>query len=155
MSEPNIELRPRGGVGVYIVNSNNEVLLTLRSSAHATGTWCPPGGHIEYGESFLQTAARETKEEVNMDINSIEVAGVTGDVYPSELKHYVTVHVKAGQYSGEAKIMEPHKCAEIKWFSLDSLPDKLFPATKSFLDSNPLCLCGSGKKYRECHGKNL
>lgn len=37
MSESNKDLRPKVGVGVYIVNDNNEVLLSLRSSAHATG----------------------------------------------------------------------------------------------------------------------
>lgn len=153
MSEPNIELRPRGGVGVYIINSDNEVLLTLRNASHASGSWCPPGGHIEYGESFLQTAARETKEEVDMDIDGIEVMGVTGDVYPLEKKHYITIHLKALKYSGAPKIMEPDKCASLKWFPLDALPDNLFPAVKNFLDTNPPCLCGSGKKYRDCHGK--
>lgn len=29
----------------------------------------PPGGHMEYGEKFFETGARETKEETNLDVS--------------------------------------------------------------------------------------
>lgn len=153
MSESNKDLRPKVGVGVYIVNDNNEVLLSLRSSAHATGFWCAPGGHMEYGETFLEAGARETKEEVDIDVSEVEVVGVISNVYPEENKHYVTVHMRAKKYSGEAKLMEPDKFADMKWFSLSALPENIFPATKTFLEENPLCLCGSGNKYNDCCGR--
>ena len=87
MSENNKENRPLVGVGVYIINDQKEILMSLRSSVHAAGYWCPPGGHIEYGESFLEVGARETKEEVDLDVSEIEVIGVTSNVYPEEHKH--------------------------------------------------------------------
>lgn len=153
MSEVNKELRPRGGVGVYIINEQKEILLLLRAATHAPGYWCPPGGHIEYGESFSQSAAKEAKEEADIDILDVEVMGATSDVYPDEMKHYITVHLKALGFRGEAKLMEPHKFSEIKWWPLDALPDNLFPAVKNFLAGNPACLCGSGKRYLECCAK--
>ena len=152
MSEPDKELRPRGGVGVYIINDKKEILLGLRNSVHASGFWCPPGGHIEYGETFFEAAAKETKEEVDINIYETEIIGVTGDVYPLEKKHYITIHQKALKYDGEAKIMEPDKFSDLKWFPLNSLPENIFPAVKSFLDSNPTCLCDSGKKFKDCCG---
>lgn len=153
MSETDQDLRPKVGVGVYIINSNNEILLSLRKSAHANGFWCAPGGHMEYGETFLEAGARETKEEVDIDVSEVEVVGVISTVYPEEKKHYVTVHMKAKNYSGNAKLMEPDKFAEMKWFPLTALPENIFPATKSFLEENPLCLCGSGNRYNDCCGK--
>ncbi|MFA6513772.1 MAG: NUDIX domain-containing protein [Patescibacteria group bacterium] len=153
MTETNKDLRPKVGVGVYLVNDNNELLLSFRSSAHAAGFWCAPGGHMEYGETFLEAGARETKEEVGIDVSGVDIVGVISNVYPEENKHYVTIHMKAKKYSGEAKLMEPDKFSDMKWFPLASLPENIFPATKSFLSENPLCLCGSGKKFRECHGK--
>jgi len=152
MSETNKDLRPKVGVGVYIINDNNEVLLSLRSSAHATGFWCAPGGHMEYGETFLEAGARETKEEVDIDVSEVDVVGVISNVYPEENKHYVTVHMRAKKYSGEAKLMESDKFADMKWFPLTALPENIFPATKTFLSENPLCLCGSGKKFNDCCG---
>lgn len=153
ITEPNKDLRPKVGVGVYIVNDNNEVLLSLRSSAHATGFWCAPGGHMEYGETFLEAGARETKEEVDIDVSEIEIVGVISNVYPEENKHYVTVHMRAKKYSGEAKRMEPDKFSDMKWFPLSALPENIFPATKTFLEENPLCLCGSSNKYNDCCGR--
>lgn len=153
MIEVNKDLRPKVGVGVYIINSNNEVLLSLRSSVHASGFWCAPGGHMEYGETFLEAVAREAKEEVDIDILEVEVLGVANNVYPDENKHYVTVHMRAKKYSGEPKLMEPDKFSDMKWFPLTQLPENIFPATKSFLADNPLCLCGSGNKYNDCCGK--
>ena len=56
-----IEKSVKVGVGLYILNSNHQLLLGLRKSIHGNGTWCPPGGHLEYGESFEQAAVREAK----------------------------------------------------------------------------------------------
>jgi hypothetical protein len=33
--------------------------------------------------------------------------------------------------TGELKIMEPSKCEELRYFSLDSLPNNLFPPTQT------------------------
>jgi 8-oxo-dGTP diphosphatase len=148
----NKELRPKGAIGIYIVEGD-KILLYLRNSAHAGGTWCPPGGHIEYGETFLEAARRETKEEAGIDVEDIEVMGVTSDVYDNEKRHYITVHTKPIKYKGTPSLMEPDKFDDMKWFDLSELPENLFPGNKHFLSLNPNCLCGSGKKYNDCHGK--
>lgn len=59
--------RPGVGVGV-LVTREGKVLIQRRTNAHGEGTWSLPGGHMEFGESPEQTAAREAKEEVNVDI---------------------------------------------------------------------------------------
>lgn len=146
------ELRPKVGVGVYILNSNSQVLLIKRKGSHGEGTWCPPGGHLEFGESWLDCAKRETKEESDLNITGAEFWGVTNDVFKEENKHYITLALRAPGYSGEPKIMEPEKCTEIGWFDLNNLPKPLFLTFINFLDSNPLCLCGSNKRFKDCHG---
>lgn len=146
-------LRPLGAVGVYILNDKNQLLLMLRTSSHCNGTWSPPGGKIEYGEDFFDSASRETFEECGIEVGKAEVMGVTSDVYPREKRHYISVHLKAVKYRGQAKLREPEKFADLKWFNLDDLPKKLFPANRHFFDQNPFCLCGSGKKFKQCHGK--
>lgn len=87
---------------------------------------------MEYGETFLEAGARETKEEVDLNVSEVEVVGVISNVYPEENKHYVTVHMRAKKYSGEAKRMEPDKFSDMKWFPLSALPANIFPATKTF-----------------------
>ena len=50
--------------GAIIFNDKNEVLLIKQNS----GNWCFPKGHMEKGETEVQTAIREIKEETNVDI---------------------------------------------------------------------------------------
>lgn len=124
------------GVGVYIFNEKHQLLLGLRKSAHANGTWCAPGGHMEYGESNEQAAIRETKEETGLDINPKDVVlkGTTNDFFKESGKHYITLHLLCKNYSGTPKIMEPDKCAEWRWFDLNHLPENLMLSNKNFLE---------------------
>jgi len=123
------------GVGIYIFNDKHQLLLGLRKSNHANGTWCAPGGHMEYGESNEQAAIREAKEETGLDIsnNDLYLAGTTNDFFKESGKHYITLHLFCKQYHGTPKIMEPDKCAEWKWFDLDNLPENLMLSNKNFL----------------------
>lgn len=53
-----------------------------------------PGGHLEYGESFADTAIRETVEETGLEIGNVKFLIATNDVF-GEGKHYVTIFVTA------------------------------------------------------------
>lgn len=57
------------------------------------GTWQLPGGHLDYGESILVCAERETLEETGLKIKGIKVVAVTNDIFEKEGKHYITLFV--------------------------------------------------------------
>ncbi len=128
------------GIGTYIFNDKNQVLLGLRKSPHGEGTWCPPGGHLEYGESFADGALREIMEETGLQIapQDITVAGVTNDFFEESGKHYITIHVTAHKFSGVPEIKEADKCAKWQWFDLDNLPTNLFLSNQNFLSAHNL-----------------
>lgn len=67
------------GLGLYILNDRGQVLLGLRKAKHGEGTWCPPGGHLEYGESFEEGAVREAFEETGIRVNPADVRGINAD----------------------------------------------------------------------------
>lgn len=64
------------GAHVWIYNSKGEALLQLRSmdkSVHP-GTWdTSASGHSSQGETVIETAIRETKEELGLDITEAEL----------------------------------------------------------------------------------
>ena len=71
-------------------------------SNSTAGTFQCPGGHLEHGESFAQTAAREVLEETGLVVGDIKFLTATNDVFP-EGKHYVTVFVTC-VITGEEKV---------------------------------------------------
>ena len=123
--------RPKVGVGVYIFNDNGEILLGRRKNAHGAGDWCPPGGHLEFGESFEDCAKREAMEEANINIKGVAFVGITNDIFAEENKHYITIALTARWDSGEVNLNEPHKCEEWKWFKWSNFPENLFIPVKN------------------------
>lgn len=128
------------GLGLYILNDRGQVLLGLRKAKHGEGTWCPPGGHLEYGESFEEGAVREAREETGLVIapQDVVLADVTNDFFEESGKHYVTLNMITHCFSGEPKIMEPDKCAEWRWFDENNLPANMFLPAANFLKKHKL-----------------
>ena len=128
-----MEKIPRIGVGV-IITKNNKVLLGQRKNAHGTGSWCPPGGHLEFMETINECAHRETTEEVGVNIKDIQKPVFTEDFFKEEDRHYITMLVTTKWDSGEVKLMEPEKCEKWDWFGWDELPSPLFLPLQNHID---------------------
>ena len=122
-------------VGVIIIK-NDKVLLLKRINSHWDSTWCFPGWHLEFWESWEDCAKRETKEETNLEIKNIEFAWVTNDFFEKENKHYNTIFMTWEYSSGELKNLEPHKCKSLDWFDFDNLPKPLFLPIENLLQQD-------------------
>ena len=122
-----MDKKPLVGLGVLIFNNRNEILLGKRKGSHGEFTWGPPGGHLEFGESFEECAAREVLEETGLEIKNSTFLVVTNDFFQKENKHYISIFMKADYPEGQTiKNNESHKTEEWKWFSLKVLPENLF-----------------------------
>lgn len=124
----------RIGIGVFIIK-NGKFLMGRRRNAHGDGTWSIPGGHLEFGETFEDTARREMLEETGLKINNVRFGAVTNDYFKVEGKHYVTIWMLSDWESGIEKIMEPDKFIELQWLDLSSLPEPLFLPWRQLLGS--------------------
>jgi 8-oxo-dGTP diphosphatase len=124
----------RVGIGVFIIK-NGMFLVGCRRNAHGDGTWSVPGGHLEFGETFEDTARREVLEETGLAIANVRFGAVTNDYFKSENKHYVTIWMVSDWESGEVQIMEPDKFVAMEWRDFDNLPDPLFLPWQQLLAS--------------------
>ena len=129
---PDNDNYPRIGVGVMIQNEQGEVLMGLRKGAHGAGEWCFAGGHLDFGETIFETAQREVLEETGLRVTITKLFSVSDDFryIKSNNRHYVTIGVLAKYLEGQPQIMEPDRCCEWRWFSLNALPNNLFEGTK-------------------------
>jgi 8-oxo-dGTP diphosphatase len=131
MDKPNV----RVGVGVFVFK-DGKFLVQKRQGAHGAGTWSLPGGHLEHGESFEDTARREVLEETGMTIKGVQFGGVTNDIFELEGKHYVTIWMVSDWEAGEVVNMEPEKCTVQMWCDFDNLPEPLFHTWNQLLVSS-------------------
>jgi len=116
---------PRIGVGVFVFK-DGKFLMGKRKGAHGEGSWSVPGGHLEFGESFEDTARKEVSEETGLSIKNVRFGAVTNDYFITEEKHYVTIWMLSDYDSGQVAIKEPDKYVEQDWFDFNTLPTPLF-----------------------------
>lgn len=115
----------RVGIAVFVFK-DGKFLMAQRHGAHGPGTWSVPGGHLEFGESFEETARREVKEETGLEITNIRFGAVTNDHFKSDQKHYVTIWMLSDWSAGTEEITEPDKCLAQQWHTFADLPSPLF-----------------------------
>jgi 8-oxo-dGTP diphosphatase len=66
-------------VGVAVLlRKGGEALLIKRQGSHDAGSWAPPGGHIDFGETPEQGGIRETQKEVGLAIDGLVFMGYSG-----------------------------------------------------------------------------
>jgi 8-oxo-dGTP diphosphatase len=114
----------RVGVGV-IVRDGDRVLLVRRRNVHGDGTWSTPGGHLEFGESLADCAAREATEETGAVVSRARFRAITNDVFDDE-RHYVTIWMEADYPGGDVATVADYELSDVGWFHLDALPEPLF-----------------------------
>lgn len=83
-------------VNVVVVSDAGEILMIRRSD---NGNWAVPGGAIDLGESLVQAAVRETREESGIEC---EVTGLVS-IY-SDPKH-VILYTSNGEVRQEFSIV--------------------------------------------------
>lgn len=73
-------MNPRVGVGAFIIDENEKLLLILRNTNPERMHWSIPGGKVEWMETVEDTVVREIKEETNLDIKLESLLCVTDHI---------------------------------------------------------------------------
>ena len=96
-----------------VVNQRNEILLIQRGYGKDKGKWSLPGGQRDKGETYRDTAVRETREEtgIRMTADKLYFRSASG-----------RLEVWRGRrVAGRLKVQRK-ECLDAKWFQLDMLP---------------------------------
>lgn len=124
------------GTALLIVNSKMEILMQLRTDYDA---WGFPGGSMELGESFEDTAIRELKEETGLISDELTLVTVvsgkdTYREYPNGDKLYdITAIYRVSKYHGKLTTHDDES-KKLQWFPEDKLPLNLSPMSKKYLE---------------------
>ncbi|MEK7530221.1 MAG: NUDIX domain-containing protein [Patescibacteria group bacterium] len=133
---------------VYLIlKKGDEILLQLRQGSGYFDDWYGvPAGHVEPGELPIAALVREIKEEIGIDIDMEQTHFVhtmyraAHDVTGDRADYFwMTEH-----WNSVPLVCEPHKCKELKWFSMDDLPENTIPHVRQAVEA----MCG-GVSYSE------
>lgn len=122
------------GCGV-IIEKEHQILLQHRLDVD---NWCIPGGLMELGETFQQTAIREVFEETGLEVYNLELFGIYSGKdcfveYPNKDKAYsVQIIFKTLDFKGEL-LQKSEESREHKFFARNKLPNKLNPRQENFI----------------------
>lgn len=120
-----------------IFRRGDEILLQLRqNTGYRDDHWAlGAAGHVEADESLFTAACREAYEELGVLVTEADLEPVctlhrtsTGvDQRRSAIDERVDFFVSTRIWSGVPTRREPEKCADLRWFALDALPDPVVP----------------------------
>ena len=108
-------LNPRPVAGTIPVREDGAILLVRRDIEPRSGFRVFPGGYMDLGESAEEAALRETLEEAQLEVASLELVGVFTRTGPG-----VVVIVYEGIALGEAAAGD--ETSEVRWFAPHEIP---------------------------------
>ena len=119
-----------------------EVLLQLRGpgAGYMPAHWASgAAGHVEYGESVFQAAAREATEElaITVDLADLEPLCAVQRTLPGcadPVEQRADYFLTTRRWTGEPSPQEPEKCVELRWCRPAALPSPMVPHEQAVLD---------------------
>ena len=104
---------------MIMICRGDEVLVLDRAASDWPGLTFP-GGHVEPGESFYESAVREAKEETGLSVKNLSLCGIVHWASESG-DRYIEYLYKTTDFTGKA--IAGTREGSVKWMSRDELAD--------------------------------
>ena len=117
---------------------DNKILLLKRcNTGYEDGNYSLVAGHVDPNETFTQCIIREAEEEAGIllkpeDLKVVHVMHRNSGT--AENNERVDVFFIAEKWDGEIINKEPHKCDDLSWFDLDSIPENVIPYIRQAIE---------------------
>ena len=125
---------------VVLRADDGRVLLQLRqNTGYLDDHWAiGAAGHVEAGESVFEAGCREAAEELGVEISPdglepLCVLHRTGNSR-NPIDERVDFFFQCRRWQGEPRRREPDYAAELRWVSLDALPEPVVPHERFVLE---------------------
>ena len=129
-------------VQILLFNENGEVLLLKRKkTGFGDSKYGFIGGHVEKGENVKKAIIREVKEQIGVEIaeNDLKFRNIMNRKVNQDVEYIDFIFI-AKKWKGNIRNMEPEKCSELKWCSLNKLPNNILDFEKYIIDNNKVYL---------------
>jgi ADP-ribose pyrophosphatase YjhB (NUDIX family) len=100
--------------------AEDRILLMKRGLPPYVGTWAPPGGYVEAGESLEGAAIRETREEVGIELHSEQLLANAFVSLPELNQVYLCFLAILDRMV--IPTPAPPESLDARWFALEEFP---------------------------------
>ena len=105
----------------------NQILLSRRlNTGYRDGEYSVPAGHLDGGETVIDAARREAREEVGVDLAAHDIL-FCSVMHRLEDDERVDFFVRVRAWNREPFNNEPEKCDDLRWVDLAALPPNTVP----------------------------
>ena len=101
-------------VAQVYVKKDNKILMVQENKEGIKGKWNMPAGKLEDGESIIEAAIRETKEETNLNVSIKGLIAIQETI--SSLGQLVILYFLGEYVSGTIKY-DKKEISDVKWMS--------------------------------------
>lgn len=119
-----------------MVIKDGKVLLLRRANTNWLDGWYDlPAGHLEDQEKLKDGAIRELTEETGLTAKpeDLRLVHIYQNHHNPNEPHYGHVFL-VKKWSGQPRIMEPHKSDDLGFFDINNLPEKLAPYSRAAIE---------------------
>jgi 8-oxo-dGTP diphosphatase len=129
---------PLVGAAAIVLKQNDSVLLVRRANPPRQGEWSLPGGLQKLGETAVEAACREVREETGLNVRVLDVADIVDLIEWDEPHtrvryHYTLIDFVACWLGGEP--VPGSDAAEVVWAGCAALePYRLWSETRRVIE---------------------
>ena len=131
MSQERFKLIPEAHLLLF---QENKILLLLRkNTGYEDGKYSVVAGHLDGEETAREAMVREAMEEagIRIDPEDLILAHIS---HRTHMDERVSFFFTAAEWEGIPENMEPDKCGDLSWFSVNSLPDNMVPYVRNAIE---------------------
>ncbi len=124
----------KNGVCVILQDGDGKILLGKRQNVLGENTWGLPGGHQKIGESIIECARREVFNEVNIELATMDLIGVSEIVDTGLDYQLVELGYASTKWEGILELKQHKYCSEWRFFDIHDLPEDIFSAHRPIVE---------------------
>ncbi len=112
---------------LFLEKDGKYLIARRANTGYQDGVYQVPAGHVEDQELPSEAIIREAKEEIGVDIapEDLHCFHVSYRPRHDDTDNRADFFFSTSVWKGEIINVEPHKCDDLKWASLDELPQNM------------------------------